>query len=172
MKIDRPLPPQPPSIYTVADRVSWDEEVASWRGPGTKTLRSLQRLKRPIEAPSQLVHGDMAGNILWHDNLDPAVIDFSPYRRPAGYTQAGVIVDAILWHGADLALLPVAEAVAELDQLVVRALMFRLTVSDLVLQRSGSEQQRRSVEADLDHAQPLVAWLEKQIGRGPAHGLP
>ncbi|MGH3248038.1 MAG: phosphotransferase [Trebonia sp.] len=39
---------------------------------------------RPVDLPKQLIHADLAGNVLFADGMPPAVIDFSPLERPAG----------------------------------------------------------------------------------------
>jgi len=42
-------------------------------------------------APSQLIHSDLGGNVLFHDQLPPAIIDFSAYWRPVGWGAIGVL---------------------------------------------------------------------------------
>lgn len=54
----------------------------------------LTRLIRPVCGPSQLVHGDLSGNVLFAEGLAPAIIDFSPYWRPTSYADAIVVIDA------------------------------------------------------------------------------
>jgi prepilin-type processing-associated H-X9-DG protein len=70
---------------------------------------------------SQLVHGDLSGNVLFADGLPPAVIDWSPYWRPPPYASAIVMCDAALGHGAGVELLAGSDR-----QLLIRALLFRL----------------------------------------------
>jgi hypothetical protein len=41
-------------------------------------IDALERRLRPIGLPSQLVHGDITGNVLFAQGRPPAVIDFSP----------------------------------------------------------------------------------------------
>jgi hypothetical protein len=55
---------------------------------------------RPVTAPSQLIHGDLTGNVVFDSARPPAIIDFSPYRRPAAYAAAIVAADALVWEGA------------------------------------------------------------------------
>ena len=86
------------------------------------TLRARQR---PLDLPCQLVHGDLAGNVLHHPTLPPAVIDVSPCWRPARYGDAIVVADAVGWWDApldDLDLLADEEGL----QLLIRAVLFRL----------------------------------------------
>jgi uncharacterized protein (TIGR02569 family) len=108
-------------VWARADRIAWGEQ-----SPGdfraVPEVAHLLALRAEVDAPSQLIHGDLSGNVLFADGLPPAVIDLSPYWRPAQYASAIVAVDAVLWHSADLALLGTAARA----QLVIRALLFRL----------------------------------------------
>jgi hypothetical protein len=52
-------------------------------------------------APDQLVHGDLAGNVLLDARGVPVVIDLSPYWRPAVWAEAVCVLDAVLWLGAE-----------------------------------------------------------------------
>lgn len=47
------------------------------------SIARLERLPRPVDLPSQPVHGDFAGNVLFAEDGPPCVIDFSSYWRPA-----------------------------------------------------------------------------------------
>jgi hypothetical protein len=47
-----------------------------------------------------LIHGDLTGNVLFHDELPPAIIDFTPYWRPLEFQSAVVVADALVWEGA------------------------------------------------------------------------
>jgi uncharacterized protein (TIGR02569 family) len=105
-----------------ADRIAWGEQPAGdfARVP---EVAHLLAVRTAVSAPSQLIHGDLSGNVLFADGLPPAVIDLSPYWRPSAYASAIVAVDAVLWYEAELALLSTVAADA---QLLVRALLFRL----------------------------------------------
>ena len=140
-----------------ADRAAWGEpDVAAARGsrtatadetpapgsrpaiadgtpaPGTRAriLARLHAAAAPVRARSQLVHGDLGGNVLLADGLPPAVIDLSPYWRPTAYPAAIVLVDAVLWHGAQLALLDLAARQEDGPQCLLRAVAFRLLCED------------------------------------------
>lgn len=80
-----------------------------------------------MDAPCQLVHGDLGGNVLFDDRLPPAVIDFSPYWRPPGWASAVVVADALVYKGASL-----GDIQSFVDpQLLVRALIFRAVTDRL-----------------------------------------
>lgn len=55
--------------------------------------------------PDQLVHGDLAGNVILDAMGLPVVLDMAPYWRPALWAEAVCVLDAVLWHGADTAVL-------------------------------------------------------------------
>ena len=75
--------------------------------------------------PSQLVHGDLAGNVLLDPAGAPVVIDLAPYWRPAAWAEAVAVLDAVLWWGADPAALRPWSAGTH-RQLLVRAALFRV----------------------------------------------
>jgi hypothetical protein len=132
------------SQWTVGDQVAWGERdpesvLADAPGPLGGQLRSLLAALRPVHQPSQLIHGDLGGNVLFADGEPPAVIDFSPYWRPAGLALAVAAVDALMWSGADPAILgqlPVQAGYepAGFGQLLGRALVYRL-VTEVVFRR-------------------------------------
>ncbi len=62
------------------------------------------------------------------------MIDFSPYWRPAGLALAVAAVDALLWSGADAVILDELASQPELDQLLARALVYRL-VTEMIFRR-------------------------------------
>lgn len=103
-----------------------DAVVDGW----TAAASDLIRRRRPTRAPSQLVHSDLSGNVLFAEGQQPAIIDVSLCWRPVVYAEAIVIVDTLLWFDADNAVLDLIEP-AEAEQMLVRALIFRLLADDL-----------------------------------------
>lgn len=91
----------------------------------------LVTLKHPLQMQEQLIHGDMTGNILFHKHLPPAIIDFSPYWRPAEYATAIIIVDAIVWEGAEDAVISEMEDTFENNQLLIRATLWRIKTTEV-----------------------------------------
>src|SRR4051812_29092015 len=108
-----------------ADRVAWGEPPAGAVAALPEVARLLAA-RGPVSAPSQLVHGDLAGNVLFADGLPPAIIDLSPYWRPKGFAAAVVAVDAVVWYDADVELLSSIAARHDGFELLIRALLFRL----------------------------------------------
>lgn len=95
--------------------------------PRDPSLDRLARGLRPVAAPSQLIHGDLLGNVLFTDGRPPTIIDWPPYWRPAGLGAAIAAVDAVCWHGFPIdGLERLGDGVPEWSQLLVRALAFRV----------------------------------------------
>ena len=116
--------------WAIGDRVAWGE-LPPARFAHAKHLSRLLAALRPVDAPSQLVHGDLTGNVLFAPALPPAVIDFSPYWRPTAFASAVVVGDALAWEGADENLLGAVEDIADFPQFLLRALIYRIVVDAL-----------------------------------------
>ena len=122
--------------WTIGDEVAWGERdpgplLGPAAGPLAGQVRRLLGVLRPVDLPSQLIHADLGGNVLFADGLPPAVIDFSPLERPAGLPLAVVAVDALMWRGARPEVLSQLAAEPEHGQLLARALIYRL-VTEIV----------------------------------------
>jgi uncharacterized protein (TIGR02569 family) len=122
--------------WTIGDEVAWGErDPAPLLGPAAGALagqvRRLLAALRPVDLPAQLIHADLAGNVLFADGLPPAVIDFSPLERPAGLPLAIAAVDALQWHRARPEVLRHLADEPELDQLLARALIYRLVTETI-----------------------------------------
>lgn len=138
------------SAWTVGDQVAWGERDPAdlMRSAGRLLGQQLRRLigaLRPVDLPAQLVHGDLGGNVLFADGEPPAVIDFAPYWRPAGLAIAVAAVDALLWCDAAPEVLDELSDEPALDQLLARALAYRL-VTEIILR--GDERGRDSAALD------------------------
>jgi len=119
-----PFLDQRSSRWAISDRVAWGEIPAS-QFPHASHLPELVSALRPVTAPSQLIHGDLTGNVLFDSAQPPAIIDFSPYWRPTAYASAIVIADALVWEGADRQVLGAVTHIGDFGQYLVRALIFR-----------------------------------------------
>ncbi len=127
--------------WTIGDEVAWGERdpgplLGPAAGPLAAQVGQLLAVLRPVDRPAQLVHADLGGNVLFADGLPPAVIDFSPLERPAGLPLAVAAVDALMWHGARPELLRHLAGEPELDQLLARALVYRLVTE--IVWRAGT----------------------------------
>jgi uncharacterized protein (TIGR02569 family) len=112
--------------WAVADRAAWGEQAVTVAREASEHWARLTRLREPLRIPSQLIHGDLSGNVLFDQHNPPAIIDFSPYWRPPAYADAILAVDAALWHHAVDQLMTSAGHGRDFLQLLVRAALFRL----------------------------------------------
>jgi len=112
--------------WAIADRKTWGELPFTHHERLSSALNRLRALLKPLSLPNQLMHGDMTGNILFHEGLLPAIIDFSFYWRPAEFATAIIIVDAVVWEGAPDSLMDKVENSFAMNQLLVRAEIRRI----------------------------------------------
>jgi uncharacterized protein (TIGR02569 family) len=146
--------------WAIGDRVAFGEQDSPIPTPLAKQVADLRASLAENRLPSQVIHGDLTGNVLFADNLPPAIIDFSPYYRPSGYATAILVVDAIVWFGASFALTELIEPADWRHDLLARALIFRLVAA--ALKPSADDDRLRS--QDRAHA-PLTAHVVEQLRR-------
>jgi uncharacterized protein (TIGR02569 family) len=146
--------------WAIGDRVAFGEQDSAIPAPLAEQVADLRACLAENRLPSQVIHGDLTGNVLVADDLPPAIIDFSPYYRPIGYATAILVVDAIVWFGASFALSELIEPADWRHDLLARALIFRLVAAAL------------KPTADDDHLRfqarahaPLTAHVIEQLRR-------
>ncbi|KAM0433512.1 hypothetical protein ACHAPT_004392 [Fusarium lateritium] len=124
--------------WTEADLVTWGEksiddvadvnaDIISFVQP---VLGKLLQLKKdlPPGIKSQLIHGDLTGNVLFDDNdpkAPPGIIDITPYWRPAVFAEAIVVADGLAWYGQGQDLVQIYGTDEVHLQMLVRALYWR-----------------------------------------------
>jgi uncharacterized protein (TIGR02569 family) len=135
--------------WAIADRVAWGELPAD-RFERVRHLPRLLAALRPVDAPSQLVHSDLTGNVLFAEGLPPAIIDLSLFWRPPAYASAIVVADALVWEGAGEDLLESVTHDDDWEQFLLRALIFRAVTGWLL------DEQRRTGQDDDDPYLPVV----------------
>ena len=111
--------------WAVGAAFAWGEVELGIPARFASTVDAYLTRREPLELPSQLIHSDLCNNVLFHEELPPAVIDVSPQWRPKRFADAIAVVDAIGWFGAG------RDAIAALgddigEQLAIRAALFRL----------------------------------------------
>lgn len=116
--------------WAIGDRVAWGEVVPDDM-PDVKHLRRLMALIQPIEAVPQVIHGDLTGNVLIQSGMPPAVIDLAPYYRDATFATAIVVVDGLVWEGADPSLITDVGSMDTFPQYLLRALIYRVVTDRL-----------------------------------------
>ncbi len=95
----------------------------------SRLVDDLEDLDDTDLGPDQLVHGDLAGNVLLDAAGTPVVIDVAPYWRPAAWAEAVCVVDTVARGGAPLsALAGWRDGAAR--QAMLRAILFRLLSDD------------------------------------------
>ncbi len=122
--------------WAVGDRAAWDEVPLILTHPDLdKIAQRLQYHVVPTELTSQVIHGDLGGNVLFADGVPPAVIDFTPYWRPGAFSLAVVVADAVAWRGAGPELARALPERRERKSLLARAAIYRLVTSDRIAGR-------------------------------------
>ena len=145
--------------WTIADKVVWGELDFEPHPMVAPAVERLRRCLRATEVPAQLIHGDFGGNVLFSDSFLPAVIDLSPYWRPAAFAVGVVVADAIVWEGADANLIDAARDIEGFDQFLARAELRRIVELDAAHRLWGWD-----VLGELDAHLPLIAIIEERCG--------
>lgn len=84
------------------DRVAWREQSIEGSRPYVELVGPLVEAWRPVDLVSQVVHGDLPGNVMFTDGLPPAIIDWPVYWRPPAWAAAVAVADALCWYGAEV----------------------------------------------------------------------
>jgi len=116
--------------WTMADRAIWGELAFDPHPRIAPAVELLTSCLREVGVVPQLIHGDFGGNVLHSDECPPAVIDMSPYWRPAAFAVGVVVADAVVWEGADLSLIDVADGIRDFEQWLARAELRRVIELD------------------------------------------
>jgi uncharacterized protein (TIGR02569 family) len=149
--------------WAIADRAAWgDGPLAPYRN--APHVARLEASLAPVDAPSQLIHGDLTGNVLFADPLAPAVIDLSPYWRPVEFASAIVVADALVWEGAEASEVESAFTVDSFGQLLGRALLFRI-VTDVVVDPDAALDRAAAYAPAVDLATRLMDDERPSPGR-------
>jgi len=114
--------------WSRADRMAWGEDAL----PSSELLDLLAGAFRAVGSASQVIHGDLLGNVMFAPGRPPALIDWAPYWRPPGSGAAIAVVDAVCWHGHPLERIGDDRGVSDWGQLLVRALAFRIATLHLL----------------------------------------
>lgn len=119
-------------VFAMADRAAAGvEEAPLDPARGGRLFAVLSGSRKPLGLRSQVVHGDLFGNVLFVGDAAPGIVDFTAFYRPAEWAAAVVVVDALAWGGADEGLPRRWSHLSEWSQVLLHALLFRLAVHAL-----------------------------------------
>lgn len=113
-------------VFALSDRMAWGEFPIPDFELAKEPFKKIFSFLEENHLPNQLIHGDWGlGQILFHDELPPAVVDMTPYFRPADYPIADMLLGAMMDEGADISILDIGKEIKDFDQLMLRALVMR-----------------------------------------------
>ncbi|WP_433169390.1 TIGR02569 family protein [Kribbella sp. CA-247076] len=117
--------------WTYADQVAWDERPVEGSTAYREVVERLVRARGPVDpTAAQAVHGDLLGNVMFAPGLPPAIIDWAVYWRPPAWAAAVAVVDALCWYDAKPELVTRWSHLPDWDQMLVRALIYRITTDE------------------------------------------
>ena len=136
------LPERPAGLDDREDRWAWAERAAFGEAPlvGTGVAADALALAEELQEalvglgeavdpprvqPAQLVHADLAGNVLLDADDVPVVIDVAPAWRAPAWAEAVAVIDAVVHAGAERTRLS-AYAGGSARATLLRAALFRV----------------------------------------------
>ena len=117
--------------WSEGDRVAWEERPVGGSPAYVELVSPLVEARRPVDLVAQAVHGDLPGNVMFADGLPPAIIDWAVYWRPPAWASAVAVVDALCWYDAEPGLAERWSHLPEWGQMLVRALIYRMTTDEV-----------------------------------------
>ena len=122
--------------WAFGDRLAWEAAEPVGDAETLDVVARLRDLLAPVASPAQVIHGDILPNVLVADGLPPAVIDWPPYFRPLEMANAIAVTDAVTFRAAPVSLLDDWAAGPDWNQLLLRALLYRLGPTGLFASRN------------------------------------
>ncbi|WP_274648751.1 RIO1 family regulatory kinase/ATPase [Paenibacillus humicola] len=115
----------------------------------------LSRVRKKEHDQVQLVHSDLSGNILFDQDLEPLVIDFSPTIAPVEYAEAILVCDCIAWQGSEVSEIDLLPSNELYKEMITRAIIFRLAVSAIF-----SRGDRHQFFCEYQAFKPIMEYIE------------
>jgi len=140
--------------WAYGDRLAWEAAEPDADENTLELIRYLTDHLTPVDDREQVIHGDILPIVLLADGLQPAVIDWPPYFRPVGAANAVAVTDAITFRGASRSLLDEWETGENWNQLLVRALLYRLGPTGIF---SARNRLMGSLVTHVERVRPVVA---------------
>lgn len=145
--------------WAIADKMVWGGLPMKYGDKLKPSMHRLVKLIKPINPTNQIIHGDMTGNILFYPLTPPAVIDLSLYWHPAKYAEAIIVVDSIVWYNAPDSLMDKLGNTDQINQLLVRAIMWRIKTKEEYIAHYG----KKGDICDVDSYQHLIELIENRF---------
>lgn len=117
--------------WSDGDRVAWEERSIVGSPAYLELVSPLLKARRPVDLVSQVVHGDLPGNVMFAEGLPPAIIDWPVYWRPPAWAAAVAVADALCWYDAKPELAARWAHLPEWGQMLIRALIYRITTDEI-----------------------------------------
>ncbi len=140
--------------WSFGDRLAWEGAEPEGDAETLEVIGQLRDRLVPVGTPGQVIHGDILPNVLVADGLPPAVIDWPPYFRPVGTANAVAVTDAVTFRDAPASLLDEWETGEDWNQLLVRALLYRLGTTGVFAARNRL---MGSLLTHVERVRPVVA---------------
>lgn len=116
-------------LVSRADAAAWGERTITLDPvTGGSLFNELASYRTKVRLPSQVVHGDLFGTVLFDGNAAPIVFDLLPFWRPVEWAAAVIVVDALAWGGAPPELVGEWSHLDAWPQALLRALLFRVAL--------------------------------------------
>jgi uncharacterized protein (TIGR02569 family) len=147
--------------WAYGDRLAWEDVEPEADEETRAVIEPLLASRRPMTSRSQVVHGDLLPNVLVADGLAPGIIDWPPYFRPRGFGEAIAVHDAVTFRDGSMDLLDSWATGPDWDQLLVRALLYRLGPTGVFATRSRL---MGGLVTHVERARPLVAAVLARVG--------
>jgi len=132
-ELEHPSMPPSDDYWSLAHEIAWQAiPLPTELHPEISDLiTTVFTQYQPLARGQEIIHSDFSGNTLFHDRLEPCVIDFSPANGSIKYAEAVMIADAIAWGNAPLEILNLLPIDGDYRQNLLRAINFRLIVAAL-----------------------------------------
>ena len=127
-----PIPPGD-DWWSRAHKVAWqcDPLPRALQPQTVDKIETLFEQYRPLARTDGIIHSDICGNILFHENLNPCIIDFSPAYGSVEYAEAIMVADATAWENAPVDIVEMLPSTEHYRQHLLRAISFRVIVAAL-----------------------------------------
>ena len=116
----------PRHSWSASHAVALGEAPFDYEGEFLELYREIEPYLEPIKNGHRLSHADLAGNFLYHPELPPAIIDFSPTFAPEGFAEGIMLADAITWEDPREEELEVFKKIPNIEQMAWRGALARI----------------------------------------------